>query len=439
MFTPRFFQSSAARANERALTHDGMVAQKLSRFCSVVDSLGKKIPGNCQLDVGSLIKFISRDVSENPSQTSSSVKKTITKNCIVLEDQSLIYGMGITSSSKATYQGLLRKTSLRAKPFILVEGKISYRDGPVCEGRFEYCPKSKTSQLVEGKQSFPNGEVHEGRFKYIPEADSPKLVEGKVTLPDGRTREIKFTYHAESDTNPLLQGKISLSDGRVEEGLFEYSPELKDYKLVKGTITHPNGLVEDGRFKFIPELGRNELLYGRRERGENWQEGTRSYISELGRMHLTEGVINKNGVANTGKWVYDQNLANGAGGMLFDARPAAPVEIPAAQKRVNSDLIATITYMTNTFGNNKAVTNLENLVNAWESLNQTTTNQGYVEEVTQLSDVYHQCKRTLFNCVHPDKDGTTELAQKHLEEVQNLGRSINNAVDTLRNSEPSFF
>ncbi len=311
-------------------------------------------------------------------------------------------------------------------------------DGNFVEGRRAHIPELGSVPLVEGKTTLPSGEVREGKYAHIPELGSIHLVEGKTTWPSGAVKEGRYAYIPELDDVVLVEGKATWASGEVREGVFVYESASNSMRLASGSITHPDGKKETGTFSYVPQLEKNELINGRIEKGNNWQEGTRSYIPELGRMHLTEGTIHKNGVSKTGTWVYNQNMANGAGGMLFVPPRAAQVEIPAAQQQTHSDLISTITNMTNTFGDSRAASNLNNLLSTWESLNQTTTPQAYAEKVDQLSEAYHQCKRTLLICAHPDRGGATETAQQYLEPLQKLGRSVNNAINTLRNSEPNF-
>ena len=43
---------------------------------------------------------------------------------------------------------------------VLIEGKRTFPDGQVEEGRFD----KDTGNFIEGKESYPNGRIEEGRF-----------------------------------------------------------------------------------------------------------------------------------------------------------------------------------------------------------------------------------------------------------------------------------
>jgi hypothetical protein len=457
------------------------VKQTVNQFVKIAESLSTQVPAASHLNLGLLTKIISKQIRENPSQPNSRVTHQINVDgSINFQYLELVYlvsaGMqGIIDHNKTLVEGIITCSSgliqeglfayvPKFNNVYLIKGKQTFSSGNVSEGRFEYIPELNRSSLVEGKLTLSDGAIEEGRFTYSPEYGRPCLLEGKQIFSDGSIYSGQFVYIPELHRAYLAEGKQIFSGGIAYEGRFAYIPELRSIRLIEGqkafpsgkvesgifireptsnlmclttgSVTHPTGKKEIGTFSYVLQLRRNELTNGRTEKGNNWQEGIRNYIPELGRMHLTEGTSHKNGVSKTGSWVYNQNMANGAGGMLFVR--AAQVDIPAAQQQTHSDLISTITNITNTFGDSRAVSNLNNLLSTWESLNQTTTPQAYAEKVDQLSEAYHQCKRTLLICAHPDRGGATETAQQYLEPLQKLGRSINNAINPLRNSEPNF-
>jgi hypothetical protein len=475
------FSSENTNTRQHAETKKA-VKQTVNQFIKITETIGKQVPAASYLNLELLSKVIYKQLAETPNQRSLEVTHEINadgsirfqhqelhyllhtgKQGVLGSDGQLVEGIvthpnGKTEEGRFAYVPELRATRL-------VKGKRTTSNGNVNVGRFAYIPGLRDTELLKGKKTTSSGYINEGRWAYSPELNEIYLAKGKTTSPSGYINEGRWAYSPELNRMYLAKGKTISPSGYINDGRWAYIPELRDVRLVEGTsfsngtikigefiyeptpnlirlvngsVTHVDGKTETGTFSYIPQLQRNELTNGRIEKGNNWQEGSRSYIPELGRMHLTEGTIHKNGVTKVGTWIYDRTLANGAGGMLFIPPHVAQVEIPAAQKQLNSDLISTITNMTNTFGDSKATSNLNNLLNAWELLNQTTTNQAYAEKVDQLSEAYHQCKRTLLICVHPDRGGATETAQQYLEPLQNLGRSINNAINTLRNGEPNF-
>jgi hypothetical protein len=287
--------------------------------------------------------------------------------------------------------------------------------------------------LTEGTYS-SKGTTKEGKFSYSRECGNLIFTEGKITLSDGRIKEGKFSYIPELGQVCLVEGRVDRSDLSKEIGTFVYDSDLNDMRFANGRLFHPDGQVDTGTFAYIPELRCSKLVDGRTEKGGDWEEGTRSYIPELGGMRLVEGTVSNNRGTRSGTLVYDPSLENGLGGMRFILK----LEIPHLQMQNHNKLIGTISEMTNSFGNDNAKSNLNNLLIAWDSLIQTTTNQAYAEKVTQLSEAYRRCKRTLLICVHPDQSGATETAQQHLEQVQNLGPNIQKAITALRISEPNF-
>jgi hypothetical protein len=349
------------------------------------------------------------------------------KRMVLAEGEGTRRVNGRIEEGKFTYRQELRTS-------VLTRGKVTSSNGTVQEGKFTYIPELRNSVIAEGKFTSSNGTMQEGKFTYIPELRTSAITEGKVTFSNGHVQEGRFSYIHELNQVSLVEGRKDNGEAGIKNGLFVYDKNLNSMQLAKGSVSRPDGKIETGTFAYIPELQRYELVEGRTEKNGNWQEGTRKYIPELGRMHLIEGSISKNGVTKSGTLAYEASLADGLGGMRFILK----LEIQDAQMQSNIDLIATISEMTNTFGNSKSFSNLNNLLSAWGSLTEATTHQAYTEKVTQLSEVYHQCKRTLLICVHPDRGGATDTAQQYLEPLQNLGRSINSAIKAMRETEPSF-